>query len=91
MSNAREIAKNALIVMALVVVIVAAFMQAGCAYVPVAVDKASEANDEAVRAAEFTLCRGASVGSIRRAFNDRPHVWAELCRESAAEEFVRSD
>lgn len=61
----------------------------GCAYVPVAIDRAADASDEAVKSAEFIICKGASVGSIRRAYGDRPEVWAELCRESAAVEIVQ--
>lgn len=60
----------------------------GCAYVPVVANRAADANDEAVRSAEWVICKGASVGSIRRAYGDRPAVWADLCRESAASEFV---
>lgn len=61
----------------------------GCAYVPVAVNRAADANDEAVRSAEWVICKGASVGAIRRAYGDRPDIWADLCRESAASEFVQ--
>jgi hypothetical protein len=61
----------------------------GCVLGPTITEQASDANDEAVRSAEFVLCRGASVGSIRRAFGDRPEVWAALCKEPVPAEFVR--
>lgn len=66
-----------------------ALISGGCAYMPMAIDYAADANDSAVRSAEFTICKGASVGAVRRAFGDRPDVWADLCRESAAAEFVQ--
>jgi hypothetical protein len=69
--------------------VLATLMLSGCAYVPVAIDRAAAANDEAVTSAEWVICKGASVGSIRRAYGDRPEVWAELCREGAATELVR--
>lgn len=44
-------------------------------------DKASEINDEALNTAEFTICHGASVGSIRRHYGspEKSKIWAELC------------
>ena len=60
----------------------------GCAYVPVAIDRAAAANDEAVTSAEWVICKGASIGSIRRAYGDRPEVWAQLCKENAVGEFA---
>jgi hypothetical protein len=66
-----------------------ALMMTGCAYMPMAIDYASQKNDEAVRSAEWMICKGASVGAIRRAYGDRADVWAELCRESAAAELVQ--
>jgi len=65
----------------------AAFCLSGCATIGTAVEKGADANDSAVQAAEFTLCQGASVGSIRRAFGTRPEIWRELC----ADDFVIGD
>lgn len=50
----------------------------GCSASPV-IQRAADANDRAVSAAEFTICYGASVGSIRRAFAHRQDVWELLC------------
>jgi hypothetical protein len=38
-------------------------------------------NDDMLNAAEFTICYGASIGSIRRRFGDpeRSLVWQALC------------
>lgn len=82
------IVQRVLIALVLASLIVFALVASGCAYVPVAVDKASQANDEAVTSAEFVICRGASIGSIRRAFGDRPDVWAGLCLEPITEFFA---
>ncbi len=44
-------------------------------------DKASEVNDAALNTAEFTICHGASVGSVRRHYGspEKSKIWAELC------------
>ena len=41
----------------------------------------AELNDDILNAAEFTICYGASVGSIRRRFGnpERAVVWQGLC------------
>ena len=44
--------------------------------------KGAEYNDKAVTAAKFTLCWGASIGSIRREFGDDPEVWKLLCAQA---------
>jgi len=69
-----------------ILLIMAGFM-AGCASLNTAIDKGAEANDAAVQAAEFAICNGASIGSIRRSFGNRPEVWRELC----ADEFILED
>ena len=51
----------------------------GCASLSDIGDKGAEYNDTAVDVAIFTLCWGASVGSIRREFGDRPETWNALC------------
>lgn len=89
--EAKQTMRTLLLIGLITIALVGLLSSAGCAYVPVAVDRAADANDDAVRSAEWVLCKGASVGSIRRAFNDRPDVWADLCRESAAAEFVRGE
>ena len=52
----------------------------GCSLKDIGV-KGAEVYDTAVGTAVFTLCWGASVGSIRREFGDRPEVWSGLCPE----------
>lgn len=54
-------------------------MVAGCGGMSDLTKKGAEVNDDAVQAAEFAICYGASVGAIRRAYGDRPEVWRELC------------
>lgn len=47
--------------------------------------KAAQAQDEALEAAEWWMCRGASVGSINRRYgSSREHMaaWAVLCASS---------
>jgi hypothetical protein len=60
-------------------------------YVNTAVSRGVELNDGAVTAAEFTLCYGASVGSIRRSFGTpaRAKVWTDLCNYT--DDFVLSN
>ena len=50
----------------------------------VAVSRGAELTDNLVADALFILCRGASIGSIRRAFGDsqrRADAYYEMCRE----------
>ena len=59
----------------------------GCtSYVHRAVDRAAEVSDDALNAAEFTICRGASIGSIRRHYGEpsRARIWAALCNSTDA-------
>ena len=51
---------------------------------------AAGVNDEMLNAAEFTICYGASIGSIRRRFGDpeRSQVWQDLC--NPADDFIPS-
>ncbi len=51
----------------------------GCASLSDIGSKGAEINDTAVDTAVFTLCWGASVGSIRREFGNKPEVWTALC------------
>lgn len=61
--------------------IACAFMLTGCAGVENVIERGAQANDSAVKSAEFVICQGASVGSIRRAYGteDRAALWRELC------------
>lgn len=62
-------------------VLMAAVLLGGCAGV---VQRAAEAHDTALESAEWTICHGASVGSIRRAYGspDRAAVWRQLCDQA---------
>jgi hypothetical protein len=54
----------------------------GCSTVGFIADRASQANDEALKSAEFTICVAASVGAIERRYNTKSLVKArkELCK-----------
>lgn len=57
----------------------------GCAGVSVAVNKAAEVADDTRVAAEFTLCRGITVGAWVRAYGKdraKAEAWQTLCSES---------
>lgn len=56
---------------------------AGCESMGRITDAGAEANDEAIHAAETVICRAASVGSVRRAYGDRPEAWRQLCEPGA--------
>ena len=56
-----------------------------------AVTAAAHANDRALGAAEFTICRGASVGSVKRKYftnESKARAWMELCNEDVLEEVL---
>lgn len=63
------------------ILIAALALLGGCASV---IQRAAEANDSALESAEWTICNGASVGSIRRAYGsaDRAAVWRQLCDQA---------
>jgi uncharacterized protein YceK len=69
-------------VLKLSIVAVALLVLSGCASVGIAVDKAAEANDTGVDSAVWYLCHGASIGSIRREFGQKPGAWESLCSDS---------
>ena len=48
----------------------------GCAQIA---EKGAMANDEAVSTAIWTICHGASIGSIRRQFSGNFNIWKVLC------------
>ncbi len=41
----------------------------GCSVISGVFDKAADANDQAIESAIFTVCKAASVGSVKRKFN----------------------
>lgn len=58
----------------------------GCGTLGNILDFASEANDEALTSAEFTICMAASIGSINRRYNTeaKAKAWKELCTNDNA-------
>ena len=64
-----------------IIILAAIILLSGCSTLSGLADKAGEINDEALNTAEFTICHGASVGSIRRHYGspERSKIWAELC------------
>lgn len=64
-------------------IILVALLTTGCSSFDFGLDKAAEINDEALKAAEFTVCHGASIGSIRRRFNtpELAELWQKMCVE----------
>ena len=61
----------------LISIIIVLFMP-GCALIS---DKGAELTDQALTAAEFTICRGTSIGSIRRHYGgaEGARIWKEFC------------
>lgn len=55
----------------------------GCSTIERAIDGAAQANDKALNTAHFTVCNGASIGSIRRKFNtpELSELWRKLCED----------
>ena len=55
----------------------------GCSTIESAIGRAAEVNDNALDTAHFTVCNGASIGSIRRKFNtpELAELWRKLCEE----------
>lgn len=62
--------------------LVTAILLTGCSTLGVITDRASTANDDALKAAEFTICVAASVGSIERRYNTEELLRARslLCK-----------
>lgn len=64
-----------------VIVVMSLLSLSGCTTISRIVDYGASANTEAVEASVFTICEGASVGSIRREFDtpEKVDVWKRLC------------
>ena len=58
-----------------------ALLSTGCTSVGDIKEEGARINDGALNAAEFVICHGASVGSIRRHYGDpeKAAIWAALC------------
>lgn len=61
------------------------FSLSSCSTIGRIIDYGAAANTEAVEASVFTLCEGASVGSIRREFAtaDQVITWKALCNDTS--------
>lgn len=59
-------------------------LTSGCSILERGVEKAAEANDKALSTAKFTICNGASIGSVKRRFNtpELAELWRKLCEEN---------
>jgi hypothetical protein len=59
----------------------AVLLLSGCAGLGAYIDRAAEANDTAIDASIFTMCRAASVGSVLRKFDtpEKASIWKDLC------------
>lgn len=53
---------------------------AGCTLLSKSIETGTRLNDDAITASMFTLCRGASIGSLRRNFTsvERDVLWSIL-------------
>ena len=62
----------------------------GCARIQKVVDAGAEANDAALLSAEFVICRGASVGAVRRHYGTKEMaaVWREFCQNADGDNFT---
>ena len=63
----------------------------GCASTSEIVHRGAELNDDAVGAAQFVICRGASIGAIRRAYGQNEFdtmIWREFCDQADADVFT---
>ncbi len=73
----------------LMIVFVFAFVMTGCT-LDTAIKKGAKANDDALIAAEFVICRGASIGAILRRYGkDKAAMegWKLLCNRNAVVPF----
>lgn len=64
------------------IILTSFLLLSGCSGVPMYVDRASGAYDESLSAAELWVCRGASIGSVVRAYGQDDATWAawrQLC------------
>lgn len=55
----------------------------GCSTIASLVSGAAEVNDEALIAAEFTICKASSIGSVLRRYNTpiKAKAWKDLCSD----------
>ena len=53
----------------------------------------AEANDKALKASEFAICKGASVGAVMRRYNTEELVeaWRKLCLNDAKNTVMGGD
>ena len=67
--------------MRILLIAIMALTLSSCSLSGIVASKGADANDDAIEAALFTLCQGASIGSINRKFDtpERADVLAKLC------------
>lgn len=70
--------------MRLIILAITLLFLSGCSTLDRMVSAGVEANDNALIAAEFTICKAASIGSIMRRYGvseDKAKAWKELCTQ----------
>lgn len=67
--------------MRILIILTALAVFTSCTKINSGIETVSKVNDQALHAAEFTICKGASVGSIRRNYGskERAELWRQLC------------
>lgn len=67
-----------------IVVLAAASILSACSTLNTLTGRAAGLNDEALKSSEFTICKGASVGSVLRRYNTKElaEAWVKLCLDS---------
>ena len=66
----------------LIVAVISIFgLISGCSTMRRAISEGAKINDEALNVAEFTICKGATVGSVRRHYSTpkQAEIWKALC------------
>lgn len=77
----REKIRRVVTVLLIMVITMLLISLSGCSSISRLVTYGAYANDEAVKSAVFTLCNGASIGSIKREFDTdkKLQTWRDLC------------
>lgn len=64
----------------------------GCQTAGLVVGKVRDANDNAVKSAEFTLCEAMPIGAIKRNYQGaRAKTYAEFCDSGSVEDLINAN
>lgn len=68
-----------------ILIILMLLLLSGCSTAGRILDAGGEINDSALVAAEATICRAASIGSILRKYDteEKARAWKELCTQES--------